>query len=336
MTSVIEALMSSDTLYRPILCAISKQWNIYVKSNGAKGYAGSHRPTVCLEIMKGQIPSLSPSETFVRDEISDEIKPQVNSIAAQSSGNADSEVSALVNNDPVTVNSSMKMENPLTSSEGSAETSRARRIKKIGKTGISNDSEIQGTILSVTTDLDAERGKNMESTDYVNSYNFARTASSVAEELTGNSSDKINVGFTKSLEDIISAQLKAISKKATKFSWPTIQSLNAEARKEKCGWCFSCRAPEDDGDCFINMNDSAPDSTSEITDLGSKRNKKGHLVDVMGYILCFEDRLRAFLLGPWLNPHYSKIWRNNVVKASDVASLKHLLLMVRIPLYGID
>ncbi|XP_058199224.1 DDT domain-containing protein PTM [Rhododendron vialii] len=328
LASVIEALMSSDTLYRPILCAISKQWNIYVKFNGSKSYAGSHRPTVWLETMKGQMPSLAPSETYVRDEISDERKPRVNSIAAQSSGNTDSEVSALVNNEPVTLNNSMKMENPLTSSEGSAETSLATRIHNFGKTGISKDSEIQGTIVSVTIDLGAKRGKNMESSDYVNNYNFARKAALVVEELTGNSSDKINVGSTKSLEDIISAQLKAISKKATKFSWPSIQNLNAVARREKCGWCFSCRAPDDDEDCFFNMNDSAPDSTSEIIDLGAKRNKKGHLVDVVGYMLCFEDRLRAFLLGPWLNPHYTKIWRNSVVKASEVDSLKHLLLML--------
>jgi hypothetical protein len=34
------------------------------------------------------------------------------------------------------------------------------------------------------------------------------------------------------------------------------------------------------------------------------------------------------LSGPWQNPQYSICWRNAVLKASDVSSLKQPLLMV--------
>ncbi|GFZ20717.1 PHD-finger and DNA binding domain-containing protein [Actinidia rufa] len=362
---VIEALKASDTLYRPILVAISKQWNMF-NSSVAKSDVDFHNPIISSELMKGQMPlmHLAPSDTCAGNEISDEGKPRVNSIAAQYSGITDCDVSA--NNNPVIETNFVKMENPLTSSEESAETSQAAGIQNFAKTGTggsnrsvgtSNDSEIQGKIVSVgdssltSTDLDAEQGRNIESADcdhmtsttetkndeksqgllgasYVNYYSFARTAKLVAEELTQKSTDKINVVSTKPVEDIILAQLKAISKKATKFYWPNVQNLNADAKKEKCGWCFSCKAPDDDKDCFFNMNDSAPVLLSEVVGLHSKWNKNGHLIDVMCYMLCIEERLQGFLLGPWLNPHYSNLWRKSVVKASDVASLKHLLLVL--------
>ncbi|XP_052197295.1 uncharacterized protein LOC127804460 isoform X3 [Diospyros lotus] len=371
---VIEALKSLNTLYNPIIGAILKQWNISVYLNGAKSYKDSPNPTPCPELMKGQIGTvtmlplhLAPSGTCPGEEIINERKPEENSTAAQYSGSTDFEVSALVNNAQVTSNNFVKMENLLTSSEGSAETSLATAVQNLQKTGPDgfnrspgtlNGSEIQGKILSVgdspltSTNFDGEQGKNIQSavcghilsisdtrkgetprrqveTSYMNYYSLAQTASSVAEELSHKSSEKINESSTKSVEDIILAQLKAISKKSTKFSWPNIQKLNADARKEKCGWCFSCKASDDERDCFFNLSDSAPtDLMNEVVGLCSQWNKKDHLVDVMGYILSIEDRLRGLLSGPWLNPHYSKLWRKNVANASDVTSLKHFLLML--------
>ncbi|KAF5930303.1 hypothetical protein HYC85_031176 [Camellia sinensis] len=324
LTFVIDALKSSDTFFSPILGAISKQWNICINSNGAKCDVDCKDATVCSELVKRQMLStpvlplhLAPSETFVRDEIIDERKPEENSIAAQYSGNTDCEVSSLVHNNLLTVNNSVKIGNPLKSCEVSAEISQTTGIKKGDR------------ISSMMLTKRGEISQGQLGTGYVNYYSFARTASLVAEELTRKSSDKSTDGSIKSVEDIISAQLKAISKKSTKFSWPNIQTLNADARKEKCGWCFSCKAPDDDKNCFFNMNDSVLEGfTGEVVGIRSKRNTNFHLIDVMSYILCIEDRLHGFLLGPWLNPHYTKLWRDSVVKASDVASLKHFLLML--------
>jgi hypothetical protein len=71
-------------------------------------------------------------------------------------------------------------------------------------------------------------------------------------------------------------------------------------------------------------------SESEAIGLQSKRIRKGYLIDLIYHILLIEHRLQGLLLGPWLNPHYTKLWRKSILKASDIASVKHLLLKVRI------
>ncbi|XP_043692985.1 DDT domain-containing protein PTM-like [Telopea speciosissima] len=65
---------------------------------------------------------------------------------------------------------------------------------------------------------------------------------------------------------------------------------------------------------------------SEAVGLCSKRNRKGHLIDVICQILFIEERLRGLLSGPWQNPHHIKLWRKSVLKASNVASVKCQLL----------
>ncbi|XP_074321250.1 DDT domain-containing protein PTM [Silene latifolia] len=165
---------------------------------------------------------------------------------------------------------------------------------------------------------------------YINNYKFGRTAASVVEELLRKPSDKASINIPKTEEQIISIQLKFITKKSTKFCWPTIQQLNEERQKEKCGWCYCCRFSVEDRDCLFNINcSSIPESLKKDTnDILSKRNDKGHLVDIVCYILCMEERLRGLLLGPWLSPQYSELWRKNVLQASDVSALKHPLLML--------
>lgn len=167
---------------------------------------------------------------------------------------------------------------------------------------------------------------------YMNYYSFAQTASSVAEELMPKSSDKINENTIITEEDIIAAQMKAIVKKSTKFGWANTQNLDVDARKEKCGWCFSCRVPTDDRDCLFNMYLGTvwEGSKSDVVGLQSKKNRKSHLMDVICHILSVEDRLHGLLLGPWLNPHFTKYWQKSILKASDVGSVKHLLLTVSI------
>ncbi|KAL9248344.1 hypothetical protein vseg_021676 [Gypsophila vaccaria] len=163
---------------------------------------------------------------------------------------------------------------------------------------------------------------------YNNSYKFGRTAASVVEELLHKPSDKVSANTVKTQEEIISIQLKIIMKKSTKCCWDAIQQLNEERQKEKCGWCYCCRFSVEDKDCLFNINKSSiPESLkADIDGILSERNKKGHLVDIICYILYMEERLRGLLLGPWLSPQYSDLWRKRVLQACDVSSLKHLLL----------
>ncbi|KAJ0084475.1 hypothetical protein Patl1_29478 [Pistacia atlantica] len=186
-----------------------------------------------------------------------------------------------------------------------------------------------GNILSVINTRKVDRQVQCEIA-YMNHYSFAQTASSVAEELMPKSSNEIKEEVIKSEEEVISTQMKTILKKSDKFCWPNIQNLNVDTQKERCGWCFSCKVPTDDIDCLFNMNNGnvLGSLKSEVVGLQSKRNKKGHLVDIICHILSIEDRLCGLLVGPWLNPHYTKLWRKNALKAADLASVKHLLLML--------
>lgn len=163
--------------------------------------------------------------------------------------------------------------------------------------------------------------------DYMNHYSFARTALSVAEDLT---SEKVNEDCLKSEEEIILMQIKTILKKSTKLSWPENQNLNVDVRRERCGWCYTCRLPTDERDCLVNMAllSAHKESKNELVGLQLK-NKKGHLIDVLSYIMSIEDRLRGLLSGPWLNPNHSKLWHKNILRSFSIAPLKQILLMVR-------
>ncbi|XP_047317833.1 DDT domain-containing protein PTM-like [Impatiens glandulifera] len=185
--------------------------------------------------------------------------------------------------------------------------------------------------------INGDRLQEQLETGYLNFYSFALRASTVVEELARRkSSDKAGEASLKSKEDVISVQLKAISRISNKFFWPNIPNLSVGARKENCGWCFSCRSTEYGGDCFFNMNNSGPSMenfTSMAVGLCSQQlGAKGHVADVACYILFMEDRLLGLLSGPWLNPHYSKFWRQSLLKATNMSDLKHLLLLLELNL----
>ncbi|KAL2485484.1 DNA binding zinc ion binding DNA binding [Abeliophyllum distichum] len=231
-------------------------------------------------------------------------------------------------------------------------------------TGISYDSEIPPKVVnagdhySTSTTLEVEQRMNLISANrghepsiinpsvimlqghcganYVNFYGFAWTASSIVEELMRKSSDKTSEKIIRSEEEVITGQLKVISNKFAYLCWPNIQNLIANNRKEKCGWCFTCQGPEEERDCLFIMNDNGPaveNFTSEVLGIQSRKNRKSHLIDVMCQIICTEDRLQGLLLGPWLDPHYSELWRKSVLGVSDVASMKSFLLKLESSLH---
>ncbi|KAG8371012.1 hypothetical protein BUALT_Bualt13G0042800 [Buddleja alternifolia] len=70
--------------------------------------------------------------------------------------------------------------------------------------------------------------------------------------------------------------------------------------KEKCGWCFYCKNPENNRDCLFVMNDVFP---------------------------AIENFMKeGLLVGPWLSPHYLQHWREIVLGVADLASIKNLIL----------
>ncbi|KAL6563881.1 hypothetical protein OROHE_005121 [Orobanche hederae] len=267
----------------------------------------------------------------------------------------------------------LKLENYMASSEGSTEVSqtfiKSDTLKESAPDCLKswpetlNDCHIPLELVDggdhhmSSTTINVEIGKNLGSenyshapstitstvlspvhcqTNYVNCYELARTPSSVFQELTCKSSDKTSVVPLKSVEEIIALQLKVVSNRFTEFSWANIQNSSLFSRKERCGWCFYCRVPDDERDCLFIMNDTTPaveNFTCEVLGIQSRKNRKNHLIDIMCHIICIQDNLQGLLLGPWLNPNYSMLWRKNVLGVANIASLKVLLLELEVNLH---
>lgn len=355
---VIEVLKTSDFFYGDILVAICKHWS-NVSLNGTSSKINCLYSVSADMSMKGQSHvlsyppvSLASAELCaVKNESVEERKMEGNT-KIEDSG-LGSQISKSVNKlDAITVTGSSHV-----TSEGSTEITQTQTqtwsgtdydLTSIAKT--QNQSVIQGKLTTVdmrqeaiiesagpenpSTCITTRKGNTSEvqyGNGYVNYYSFGQIASSIAEDLTRKSSDKIKQDVVILEEEIISRQMRVILKKYSKFCWSSIKTFNVDVQREKCGWCFSCRAATDDRECLFSMNVGPVREfpSSDVLNLQSKRNRKSHLTDIIYQILSIENRLRGLLLGPWLNPNHTKLWHTSALKASDIASVKHFLLTVR-------
>ncbi|CAN0891828.1 DDT domain-containing protein PTM [Linum grandiflorum] len=304
--AVIDALRSSYRFYRNIMEAISKHLDVPVRNLNTVHHLGK----------------LLPSPTLAST-----VQENVNE--RKSEGTASSGL----------FDASKSLSSTHISSEGSAETTQIGPISQIfQKEGLdgSNQSADNCNDPEMKNSAGEKHGSDPHSSDvntiplktYMNYYSFGQSASRVAEDLMTKSSNKIMDGAVKSDEEMISAQMKIILKNTSKLRWPNIQSSNLTVQKEKCGWCFMCRAPMDDLDCLFNMSFGPVKEVPvrEVYELQLKENRDGHLTDVIGHIIQIEERLQGLLLGPWVKPDYSRLWRENVLNAKDIASVKCLLL----------
>lgn len=168
---------------------------------------------------------------------------------------------------------------------------------------------------------------------YHNHYIFGQTASTIAEELKLKSFHGVKDEPSKSEEEIISVELKAISKSATKWCWHSMRRLHVNVWKENCGWCFACRSSSDRKCLFNTLNFFPELCDSSLEGLEAKNRQDPHVASVIFHILSIEDRLRGLLTGSWENLQHGYKWRSDVQKATDVAALKHLLMVVCILFY---
>lgn len=162
---------------------------------------------------------------------------------------------------------------------------------------------------------------------YINYYSFGQIAASAAEELKHKLSE--NKEGKKPVQDALSFHLRTICKKYANIFALTDQKLSIELLKEKCGWCNSCQI-SGGVDCIFRVTDikCMEGPKPHTSDLGAGKNLESHIILAMHNILSIEERLSGLLTGPWQNPQHSNYWRNEVLKASDVSSLKKPLLML--------
>ncbi|KAL9250039.1 DDT domain-containing protein [Drosera capensis] len=303
LSLIISILQSSELVFGPILSAISELQAVHDldKSGLNSVEPASHINLLATEPIKPEVPS---DDLMLKDEVVD---------AKTLEENPDVMDSTLVE---------------ISAEEGPAEVLQGTRpaVKRGRKKSRFAGHFHKSSAISSKEDPSLQMHPQNH---YMNNYGFAWTASSVAEELTCKASDKVKAPSSE--EEIISIQLKVIMKKWSNFFWLGIPLCDADSQKEKCGWCYACRFPADERDCLFNMRriDVVSEGlTTEIAGLQSKRRGKGHLVEVIGYVLSLEDRLRGLLLGPWMSLHHSNLWRANVLEASDLSTIKYALIML--------
>ncbi|KAM6596713.1 hypothetical protein CsatA_007237 [Cannabis sativa] len=339
LNMVIKVLKSSDFYYGDILVAICKHWGNVSLDGSSKSIDSLYSMSSDMftksqnHDLSNTLAPLTSPETHVNNETGKESKMKEHANIGDS---GHSDISKSVNIlDAMTVTGSS-----LVTSEGSAETQSDIQGKHIAfgdcplKSMLDVKQELNtesagpvNTSISVTT-RNCSTSQAQCGSGYVNYYTFGQIASLVAEDLVGKSSEKIKVGAVMLEEEIISRQMRAILKRFSKFCWSNMQNFNVDLQKEKCGWCFPCRTAADDREClfFTNTVNVREFPNGDMLTLQSMKNRDSHLIDVLYQILSIENRLHGLLLGPWLNQDHTKLWRKSALKASDITSVKHILL----------
>ncbi|KAA0067226.1 DDT domain-containing protein PTM [Cucumis melo var. makuwa] len=323
---VIEALRSSYSSYSDILMTIYKHWDITFTLNGKINKSDSLHCTskyysnFCHEGAKSanlfEAETILEGSTVNKSALDSQLNSSIQDIQTQQ---------ATVSNGYEFLNQA-KVSGKVSSGEDPS-------LLHPCLDGMQeSNTRCAGLEHSLSTSIRNGDSLEDESDDgYSNFYSFAQTASSVADEFMRKASekDKIKEKSTMSEEEIIAAQMKVILKKTSNFGWPFIQNINVATQKEKCGWCFPCKASSDELDCLFKTNNAWIEEglAVDVPGLQLKRKGKGHLRDVICQILSIENRLQGLLLGPWLNSHHSKLWREGLL-AFDFNSVKHLLLMI--------
>uniref|UniRef100_A0A2K2C3K5 PHD-type domain-containing protein n=1 Tax=Populus trichocarpa TaxID=3694 RepID=A0A2K2C3K5_POPTR len=350
LSLVIEVLKSSEMIYGGILEAIHKHWDMHLY--GASSSLSSLKHTTSLDMFIPPCPSASLDTCATKIKAAD--GQNLGKFVNGCCGHLDVEFSKSAS---LTCMSSEGSAETIQISSGNQNFQKEGPDCSNRFAGFPNESDVPGKSPlmgdnSMTSNsLDIKREKNpcppptrcpssagnakaevtlqvQPGTEYMNYYCFGHTSASIADVLLSKPSEKTTENSIKSDEEMALAQMKVILKKSNKFRWSSIPCLNAEVQKGKCGWCFSCRATTDEPDCLFNksLGPIQEGTESEAIGLQSKRIRKGYLIDLIYHILLIEHRLQGLLLGPWLNPHYTKLWRKSILKASDIASVKHFLL----------
>lgn len=349
-------MKSSHASYTAIVNTISSQWGISLDSCSSISQS-CHEIINRNEALDSQLNLLSSDPYVVNDDIVKNSKD--NCTNSEHSDPISANASDLSQTNLVSLDHASGMSPLFVSSEPAEQLAHAvNYVQSTQQTtdscSIATDNPVDEVISVAPVDISTDNSKHFAITDlggtsfiseqvqkkvetcklqsdpcgYINYYIFGRVASSVAEDLMSKSSESNNKEPKKSDEDMVVAQLKAIFKRCPKLSSYSFLQQSLDIQKEKCGWCHSCKTSSS-SDCAFVVNDKhLEDMKSDAVGLDSEKKKKSHIVSVIHDILSIEDHLNGLLSGPWENPHYSSLWRKAVMKASDVASLKHMLLLV--------
>ncbi|KAK6247305.1 hypothetical protein QUC31_018870 [Theobroma cacao] len=172
---------------------------------------------------------------------------------------------------------------------------------------------------------------------YVNHYihgHFAAIASAKLAVLSSEESQVSELNKSGSARKVTSTsniflQIKAFSLAASRFFWPSAEKKLLDVPRERCGWCYSCKAPASSRrGCMLNsaVSTATRSANKILIGLPILKNGEGSLPSIATYIVYMEEGLRGFVTGPFLSPSYRKQWRSKMEEASTCSAIKALLL----------
>ncbi|KAF7850519.1 hypothetical protein BT93_L5436 [Corymbia citriodora subsp. variegata] len=170
---------------------------------------------------------------------------------------------------------------------------------------------------------------------YINNYIHGCIAATAAANLATLSAEEGQIsevhvaGSSKKLTSANSHQMKAFISATPRFFWPISEKKLGEVPRERCGWCYTCKAQViSRRGCMLNAAALlATKSTTKILGgLPPTKNAQGSLSSIVIYILLIEESFRGLIVGPFLGMTQRKEWRERLVEAADCTAVKGLLL----------
>lgn len=336
MILVLEQLKSCDSLYTGVISAIKKHWDIPVGLKRTISGVKSQMSVCFDKSAKGMNTSvdgfMAPLPAPEKQPTSG-VKKKLDETCSNGGSHNHCHRTRRKKSDSATALDILNM-----SSEGSAETVQngldVRSLHEPAPSGVLDVMKEPNLNIHSPSHylvrMNTRKGPNVQSdTGYRNQYIFAQMTTAISEEMMRKS--PIPTDDVRSDEEIASTQVKTILMKTTRFQWRNIQGLYLDAWKEKCGWCHSCKSEDAGGatNCLFNMSLGTLRGPSESEVANSQStDKKSHLMPIICQMLSMESRLQGLLVGPWLSPQHSRIWREHILNASNISSLKHLLVEV--------
>uniref|UniRef100_A0A1J3EK14 Nucleosome-remodeling factor subunit BPTF n=1 Tax=Noccaea caerulescens TaxID=107243 RepID=A0A1J3EK14_NOCCA len=338
---VLEQLKSCDSLYTGVISAIKKHWDIPVGLKRTISGVKSQMSVCFDKSAKGMSTSVDGFKAPLpapEKQPTSGVKKKLDETCSNGGSHNHCHRTRLKKSDSATGLDILNM-----SSEGSAETvQNGLDVQSLHEPAPSDVLDLmKEPNLNIHSPshylvrMNTRKGPSVQSdTGYRNQYIFAQMTTAISEEMMRKS--PIPTDDVRSDEEIASTQVKTILMKTTRFQWRNIQGLYLDAWKEKCGWCHSCKSEDAGGatNCLFNMSLGTLRGPSESEVANSQStDKKSHLMPIICQMLSMESRLQGLLVGPWLNPQHSRIWREHILNASNISSLKHLLVEFEVNLH---
>lgn len=179
-------------------------------------------------------------------------------------------------------------------------------------------------------------GSSFSRTGYINLYLHGDFSASAAANLAVLSHEENQVSECHSSDnhEKVALQVKAFASAAVRFFWPNVEKKLAEVPRERCSWCFSCKAPvASKRGCLLNAaaSNATRGAMKVLADVRPVKNGRDDRLSGIGtYIMFMEKSLSGLLVGPFLNDTFRKQWRRQLEQATTCSEIKILLLEVSI------